>query len=60
MAIGFQTGAFQSNAFQQTAAGPPPPQVSIWNISNIYIRDNWRTVFQSLKFPFVFLFTFWT
>ncbi len=59
MAIGFQTGGFQSNGFQQTT-GPAPVSTSIWNISNIYIRDNWRTVFQTLKFPFIFLFTFWT
>ncbi len=58
MAIGFQTGGYQSNGFQQAAAGPAP--VAVTELSKIYLRDNWRTVYQSLKFPIILLITFWT
>lgn len=50
---GFQTNAFQNNAFQMQV-GPVHVVPSIWDVSDIYMRDAWRTVLRVFNYSILF------
>lgn len=50
MALGFQSTAFQNNAFQSLGGVTPPPPPPLLSLRVIYIRDLWRTVLRVFNY----------